>query len=518
MSGKTRYYIFLFYLFSGLCVNAQHEKIKIYYEDGKLESKGSAYTYSIFSNNKLLPKALRYWGDIQKKEGEWKYWSRNGELSRIENYKLVKDRKYSDLPDGKWIYFNDMGTKYREDTYENGILVNSLKEIYHDMQLAGKVTFSYGISDTIFYLPVTKGRNLIINPAFDFYYYKPVLITYDGKSKIEDWIPFWTTPGEYTPDYISNLRYIDVLSYFYLFDMPLPAKFQYAGLALYKESEDYSEYIQGKLATPLIKGKTYCLRTSVNLCSYSRYAADRLAFYLSSSPVTVSIENESTFRPQVIFSDLPFDSKQFTTLCDHFVADGGEQIITVGRFTKPESLTLYKRDNIPVSAFGLEKSAYYLIDNIELFEIQDTTECYCKIKIILPDSINIKPEEIYETDLNKLKQGIPVVLENVNFEFDSYMLQNSSEAILNTLLNFLNNNPYIRINIEGHTDDIGTEDYNLELSVNRAKSVYNWLINKGIDPGRISYTGFGKSRPIYNDTEEKHRALNRRVEVRIINK
>jgi len=82
-------------------------------------------------------------------------------------------------------------------------------------------------------------------------------------------------------------------------------------------------------------------------------------------------------------------------------------------------------------------------------------------------------------------------------------------------LTYLENNPEIKIGIEGHTDDIGTEEYNDELSVNRAKAVYTWLINKGIDANRLSFTGFGKSRPIFNKKDEEHRALNRRVEVRI---
>jgi outer membrane protein OmpA-like peptidoglycan-associated protein/antitoxin component YwqK of YwqJK toxin-antitoxin module len=516
MSVPIRYHLLIFFLISSICVNAQHKKIKTYYKDGRIESKGSIYTYPIYLDSKTIPKKWRILDEIHKKEKQWKYWNRNGQLNRIENYKLIIDKNYNDLPDGEWIYFNDVGNKYRVDLYDNGILINSIKEIYQDTRLAGKVSLSYGISDTSLYLPLTKENNLIINSDFDFFYYKPMLITYNGKNKIEDWIPFWITPGEYTPDYISNLRYIDALSYFYLFDMPLPENFQYVGIALYKESEDYSEYIQGKLITPLIKGERYCLRTSLNLCSYSRYSSNRIAFYLSPSAVSVDSKNESTFLPQVVFSYLPVENKQFTTLCDHFIADGGEQIITVGRFSKPENLFLIKRDSIPQSVFGLEKASYYLIDKIELFEIQDTSECYCKTNINLYNLHMDQPNEIYETDLNKLRQGVPVVLENVNFEFDSFVLIKSSETILNTLLNYLNNNPDIRIIIEGHTDDIGTEDYNLELSINRAKSVYNWLITKGIDSTRLSFTGFGKSRPLYNDTEEKHRALNRRVEVRII--
>jgi len=184
MLNINRYIVTICLLLSNICINAQRQKVKTYYDDGKLESKGLTYTYSIFSDNKQLPKDLRYWGDIQKKVGEWKYFQRNGELKKIENFMLVKDRKYSDLPDGKWMYFNDLGIKYREDTYSNGTLVNSMHEIYNDNQLAGKISLNFGIYDTVLYLPFTKENNLIINPDFDFFYYKPILISYNGKSKM----------------------------------------------------------------------------------------------------------------------------------------------------------------------------------------------------------------------------------------------------------------------------------------------------------------------------------------------
>ncbi len=502
-------------LLPSVYATAQKETIKNYDEDGRLLSKGRTYKYTIYYENKSIPKKYPF-GEIQKKIKKWEYWYQNGQLRRVEHYNLVRDRNFHNLPHGKWIYYNETGVKYKEEIYSNGVLTNTVKEVFLDAKNAGYVSLNNGVADTSIYLPVTIGKNLIINPDFYFFYYKPVLITYHGDTRIEDWIPYWTTPGLYTPDYLSDLRYIDVFSYSYIFDMPLPEKFNYVGIALYKESDPYSEYIQGKLISPLIKGKIYCLRTSINFCSYSKYSVNRLAFYLSASPVSVNYKNESKFSPQIIFSGLPVENKHFTTLCDYFIADGGEQFITVGRFTGPENMNPILREVYVQGLFGLEKASYYLFDNIELFEIQDTSECNCRIDVlpIIPKR-NI-PEVLYETDLNKLKQGIPVILENVNFEFDRYTLLPASGDILKTLLTYLQNNPEIKISIEGHTDDIGTEQYNDELSINRARSVYNWLINKGINSARLSFTGFGKSRPIFNEKDEGHRALNRRVEVRII--
>jgi outer membrane protein OmpA-like peptidoglycan-associated protein len=316
------------------------------------------------------------------------------------------------------------------------------------------------------------------------------------------------------------LRTIDVLSNYYLFDFPLPAKFNYAGLGLYREKRSYSEYIQGKLIKPLLKGQKYCIKVSIALPSYSGFSLNRLAFFLSSNAVPINESNESSYLPQVILSTLTVDNKRFVTLCDYFVAEGGEQFISIGRFTSPAKLKIIKRENIPQSQFGIEESAYYLLDNVDLHEIQDTLECYCKNNIIQNDTISNIPGKdmpMIETDLNKLKPGNSVILKNVIFEFNSYVLQSDADTILKTLLIYLNYNPKIRILISGHTDDQGSEDYNLELSLNRAKSVYNWLINNGIESDRLKFTGFGKSRPLFKDTDEKSRTLNRRVEVKLLN-
>jgi outer membrane protein OmpA-like peptidoglycan-associated protein len=146
-------------------------------------------------------------------------------------------------------------------------------------------------------------------------------------------------------------------------------------------------------------------------------------------------------------------------------------------------------------------------------------ECYCKNNIVQNDTMStipIKNISMIETDLNKLKLGNSVILKNVNFEFNSYVLQPDADTILKTLLTYLNDNPKIGILISGHTDDQGSENYNLELSINRAKSVYNWLINNGIESDRLKFTGFGKSCPLFKDTDEKSRTLNRRVEVKLL--
>jgi len=81
------------------------------------------------------------------------------------------------------------------------------------------------------------------------------------------------------------------------------------------------------------------------------------------------------------------------------------------------------------------------------------------------------------------------------------------------VVKILKDNPDVSIHIEGHTDSIGTEEYNLQLSRKRAESVRNYLVSKGISPERITIFGFGASMPIATNQTEEGRALNRRVEV-----
>jgi OmpA-OmpF porin, OOP family len=502
-------------------MNAQKEKVKTYYKNGQLESKGLVYTYSMYYDvkNKIKSSVLTKTGKITKKVKEWEYYYPNGQVSRKENYKIVIDKNPYDLPDGNWVYYNAQGIKYRVEQYERGVLTNSTKDIYKDSRLVGKFTLHDGIVDSVLNETFITGNNLILNPEFNYFYYKPVQVVTDGRSKIDEWIPFWSAPGNYTPDYLSNLRSINVLSFYYLFDFPLPNKFSYAGLGIYRDSSSYSEYIQGKLVKPLSKGQKYCLKVSIALSSYSGFSVDKLAFHLSPKPILIDESNESSYIPQVMLSTISVDNKRFMTLCTYFIAEGGERFVSIGRFCSSDKLDIIRRKNIPQTQFGIEKSAYYLIENVDIHEIQDTLECYCKSNIFHNDTLNKVPNQelpYLETDINKLKTGNSIILKDVNFEFNSFSLKRESEKELNTLLIYLKANPEINLQISGHTDDIGTEEYNLELSINRAKSVYNWLIAKGIVPSRLKYIGFGKSAPLYKETDEKYRALNRRVEVKII--
>ena len=123
---------------------------------------------------------------------------------------------------------------------------------------------------------------------------------------------------------------------------------------------------------------------------------------------------------------------------------------------------------------------------------------------------------LMDVPMQAVRTGETVVLRNVFFDTDSFQLRKESEAELDKLIGFLDQNSTVRIEISGHTDNIGTYDYNLALSENRAKSVSDYLIERGINPGRITYKGYADTRPVDTNDTEEGRANNRRTEFSIL--
>jgi outer membrane protein OmpA-like peptidoglycan-associated protein len=153
-------------------------------------------------------------------------------------------------------------------------------------------------------------------------------------------------------------------------------------------------------------------------------------------------------------------------------------------------------------AFNISKEGYlFYSDNFQLKE---------KKEIIDPYVLEIK--------LKKIKIGGVVVLRNFFFNTGSYELLPESKIELQKLTDFLILNKTLGIEIDGHTDNIGSQEMNQNLSESRAREVYKYLVEHGIDELRMKYHGFGFSQPLSSNDNPEGRALNRRTEFRIIKK
>lgn len=126
----------------------------------------------------------------------------------------------------------------------------------------------------------------------------------------------------------------------------------------------------------------------------------------------------------------------------------------------------------------------------------------------------IKPF-VKDVPLEPIKVGSKVVMKNIFYNHDSYELLQESKVELSKLLAMLNEVKNLKIEVSGHTDNTGTNEYNLKLSENRAKAVANYLINNGINSARISWKGYGESQPIADNNTLEGKAKNRRTEFKV---
>ena len=133
------------------------------------------------------------------------------------------------------------------------------------------------------------------------------------------------------------------------------------------------------------------------------------------------------------------------------------------------------------------------------------------------DSSFNEPAEI-NFDVKELKVGETYKINDIYFATNSFELTEESKTVLNEFIDFLNDNARIKISIHGHTDDVGNDADNLVLSENRSKSVYEYMVLKEIDPKRLSYKGFGETKPVAKNETPQGRAKNRRTEFVIMSK
>lgn len=156
-------------------------------------------------------------------------------------------------------------------------------------------------------------------------------------------------------------------------------------------------------------------------------------------------------------------------------------------------------------ALNVSQSKYlFFSENINLAEVSTASKPFLM-------SIELSPVPEATTEVNMQ----PVILRNVFFDSGSDRLRPESYSELNRLKALLDENPGLKIRINGHTDNVGSDSENLNLSTQRAKAVFDYLIQQGVNAGRLGYAGFGETRPIApNDTPEG-RQQNRRTEFEV---
>ncbi|TXB65933.1 OmpA family protein [Vicingus serpentipes] len=286
-------------------------------------------------------------------------------------------------------------------------------------------------------------------------------------------------------------------------------------------------------------------------------AADNKTLYFSSKghygygsyDVFVSKRLDDTWtnwsKPQNLGSKVNSPSSELGYFLDAsgeyaYLSSGGD-ICKIENSEKPEAVVLIsgitynKKTAKPMTA----KIKYYDLEaNVEL-GIANSDPVTGEYKIILPagkkysfvaqqdnfypisENLDLKQliayaEQTKDLFLLPIEKGEVIRLNNIFFEFNEAKLKSESFNELDRLFDILVQNNELKIEISGHTDDKGSDEYNRSLSKSRANSVMDYLTSKGIDKVRLSAVGYGESNPVVANDNDDNRAINRRVEFKVM--
>ncbi len=217
---------------------------------------------------------------------------------------------------------------------------------------------------------------------------------------------------------------------------------------------------------------------------------------------------------------LHHDGKTLYFSSDGHLGMGGYDLFVSRRindeWTEPVNLGFplnTKNDEINIVISNDAEKAFISVSNVE----HDVSVSYDIFEFDLDDRFRAEPMEmelLSDEDFyaSALDRGETVILKDIYFEFDSSELTDDSEDGINDVLNFLNKYPDVKILLEGHTDNIGSDEYNMALSLRRAESVMKALVDNGISSERIKAKGCGSTQPLLpNKLDDELNFLNRRV-------
>ncbi|RME19333.1 MAG: OmpA family protein [Bacteroidetes bacterium] len=201
----------------------------------------------------------------------------------------------------------------------------------------------------------------------------------------------------------------------------------------------------------------------------------------------------------------------------YYKAYGGEKYLTIGNFSPEIKKDLMRLNFFKYGfrVFGFME-AYYFVDNVKLIPVKEQEE---QLEIEIVGSVyvekNNRQQDSIQSVKDNLKAGDKIILKHIYFdEGKSYLLPDSYQE-LNKVAKYLMQHPQWVVQINGHSDNTGSRRRNQKLSEERAKAVFMYLIEKGVQ-NKMYFKGFGDTMPIGDNSTMEGRIKNRRVEIEIL--
>ena len=295
----------------------------------------------------------------------------------------------------------------------------------------------------------------------------------------------------------------------------------YAGFYAYTNrytKREFREYLQVNLKQPLIQGRLYCIKTWVYLAESSNRSIGALCATLTRSGATWTHEGPaqeqiSQFTYLLRPERKALSERMWMEISGQYRAQGGETNLIIGNFLNDKATKVggaiefedFRNPNVDF--------AYYFIDDVCVTDLSSNFDCNCgdfdesgpkRERIVVDFRLSPKDYDLDEA----------VVLHRLSFEKNKAIFTGESEEDLRDLLAMLQRYPDRRLEIAGHTDDRLRPQESQELSKRRAKAVYDYLVASGIALERLTYRGYGQSRPVAPNSDKEGRARNERIEIK----
>ncbi len=353
-------------------------------------------------------------------------------------------------------------------------------------------------------LPVTA-QNLVFNGGFEEMNWCPNDFTQNELKTLK----YWKQSNSGTPDHFDACAAgsgAGVPKNAFGQQAPLEGD-AYSGIVLYSASKpEYREYLHAELKRPLVEGEWICAEWWVCAADAGRLITDGLALHFGDRPIKEVGEGRLALQGQVEnpLLNLMSDRWSWTKLSDVFQAAGGESYITIGNFRAPDELVVLERQDAGNDASGW---AYVYLDEIHVESVTSPEDCSCLNRTIATE-VTDPPWQVY--------QRAHVRWDAVLFDFDSADLADGALVQLEEVAKEMRANRFLVIEVNGHTDFIGTQAYNLMLSEQRAQTVMTALRERGVDPARLKLAWHGSQMPAADNLTERGRQQNRRVEFELL--
>jgi OOP family OmpA-OmpF porin len=339
--------------------------------------------------------------------------------------------------------------------------------------------------------------NLVPNPSFEEFSDPPSGWYYSGRDFSRVAL-YWTSATAASPDiYAPNVMIPPSWSAVGFGRVHAYSGVSNAGITVYgceNGKPHCREYIQVQLNEPLVPGQVYTFSCMLAHLQKS-VMVKNIGLWFSDYEVEEMITTPMQETPVLTLDRfIPSDGRWYRW-SGQFKADQTKSYLLIGNFSDDEH-SVVKFPTKSDLRFG-----YYYVDEVRLF----------KVPPILPVPETDSPLLYYHP-----KPGEIVTLGNIYFEYDRSDFMPRAVKQLNDLLAFMERYPTMRIEIRGHTDIMGTAEYNQELSLRRARAVAWFLKKRGIAAERLETFGFGATQPIGSNDNSQGRSLNRRVEIKVL--